>query len=103
MKLALFFSRGVSLKLWIEKGLFDREKSLYEQHLLNGNVSKVYWLTYASGDFELGERLKKEGRLHNDIIILAMPKIFNIPKIGSYIYSFFIPFFYKKELGGFDS
>lgn len=98
MNLVLFFSRGVSLKLWLEKGLFDREKLLYEEHLKNGNFEKIYWLTYGSEDLNISKRLKEEGRLHKDIEILSMPKIFSILKIGSYLYSFFIPLVYKKEL-----
>lgn len=98
----LFFSRGVSLKLWLDKGLFDREKLLYEEHLNKGTLKRVYWLTYGSSDLGLSESLKKEGKLHSEIIILPMPKLFNIPKIGSYLYSFYIPLLYKKELQDSD-
>ena len=102
MKLALFFSRGVSLKLWIDKGLFDREKLLYEKHLLEGNVSKVYWITYGSDDLYLSTKMKKENKLHKNIIVLPMPKIFNIPKVGSYLYSLFLPIIYKNILKNCD-
>jgi glycosyltransferase involved in cell wall biosynthesis len=98
MTLALFFSRGVSLKLWLEKGLFDREKLLYEEHLKKGTLKKVFWLTYGQNDKVLADKLKADGKLHKSIMVLSMPKIFKVPKIGSYIYSFFIPFIYKDEL-----
>lgn len=98
MKLALFFSRGVSLKLWIDKGLFDREKLLYEKYLEDNIFEKIYLLTYGSNDYNLALKLKKEGKLHKDIEVIPMPKIFDIPKIGSYIYSLFLPFIQKKYL-----
>jgi glycosyltransferase involved in cell wall biosynthesis len=96
MTLALFFTRGVSLELWLNQGLFDREKLAYEEHLKQGNLKKVYWITYGSEDFKLSSQLKKEKKLHSNIVIIAMPKVFNIPKIGSYIYSLLIPFLYPK-------
>lgn len=98
MTLALFFSRGVSLKLWIEKGIFDREKLLYEEHLKQNNLSKVYWLTYGMDDKKLADKLKQDGELHQNIEVIQMPSIFNIPKIGGYIYSIFVPFFHSDVL-----
>jgi len=102
MILTLFFTRGVSLEIWVNQGLFDREKLIYEEHLKQGNLDKVYWLTYGSDDKKLAEKLKQENRLHKDIEVLEMPNIFNIPKIGSYLYSLFLPFIYKKELKNSD-
>jgi len=102
MILSLFFTRGVSLETWINQGLFDREKLIYEEHLKQGNLDKVYWLTYGSKDKVLADKLKKENRLHKDIEVLQMPIFFNIPKIGSYLYSLFLPFIYKKELKNSD-
>ncbi len=98
MRLGLFFSRGVSLKLWIDKGLFDREKLLYEKYLQENIFSKIYWFTYGYEDYELSLRLKKEKKFHKNIEVIQMPKIFNIPKIGSYLYSLFLPFVQKKYL-----
>ena len=96
--LSLFFTRGVSLEIWVSQGLFDREKLLYEEHLTQNNLNKIYWFTYGSSDKRLAEQLKKEGRLHKDILIFEMPKLFNVPKIGSYLYSFFLPIIHKKFL-----
>ena len=88
MILSLFFTRNVSLENWISQGLFDREKLIYEEHIKDNNLEKVYWFTYGSNDHRLSEELKKENRLHENIEIFEMPKFFNIPKIGSFFYSF---------------
>jgi glycosyltransferase involved in cell wall biosynthesis len=98
MVLTLFFTRNVSLELWLNQGLFDREKLVYEEHLKQGNLKKVYWITYGSEDFELSNQLKKEKKLHPNIVVVSMPKLFNIPKIGSYVYSLLIPFLYPKKI-----
>ena len=102
MRLGLFFSRGVSLKLWLDKGLFDREKLLYENYLEEKLFEKIYWFTYGIEDFNLSLKLKEEEKLHKNIEVIQMPKIFNIPKIGSYIYSLFLPFLQKKYLTACD-
>lgn len=96
--LALFFSRGVSLQLWVDKGLFEREKLLYEVYLEQNFFHKIYWLTYGSKDGILAKELKRSGQLHKSIEVISMPKIFNIPKFGSYLYSFFLPLVTKKYL-----
>ena len=98
MVLILFFTRNVSLLTWVENGLLEREKLIYEEHLKQGNLKKVYWITYGSEDFELSNQLKKEKKLHPNIIVVSMPKLFNIPKIGSYVYSLLIPFLYPKKI-----
>lgn len=98
MILSLFFTRGVSLKLWVETGLFEREKLLYEEHLSKGVLKKVYWFTYGYGDTELCKKLKKEGKLHNKIYVYEMPKLFGNSKIGGLLYSFVLPFYYNKIL-----
>ena len=103
MVLTLFFTRGVSLELWLNRGLFDREKLVYEEHLKQGNLKKVYWITYGSEDFELSNQLKKEKKLHPNIVVVSMPKLFNIPKIGSYVYSLLIPFLYPNLLFTFGT
>ena len=96
MVLTLFFTRGVSLELWLNRGLFDREKLIYEEHLKQGNLKKVYWITYGSNDLKLSNQLKKDKRLNPNIVVVGMPKLFNLPKIGSYLYSLLIPFLYPK-------
>ena len=96
MKLVLFFTRGISLESWVDLGLFDREKLIYEEHLKRSNCEKIYWITYGNNDRQVAEKLKKQGELHKDIEICEMPTIFKIPKIGSYLYSFLVPFYHRK-------
>jgi glycosyltransferase involved in cell wall biosynthesis len=96
MTLLLFFTRAVSLEIWLKQGLFDREKLIYEEHLKQGNLKKVYWITYGSHDLKLSNQLKQDKRLNPNIVVIGMPKLFNFPKIGSYIYSLLIPFLYPN-------
>ena len=102
MILSLFFTRGISLKRWIDSGLFEREKQLYECHLKTGYCKKIYWLTYGSNDYALAQSLKEKGELHSGIIICQMPAIFNISKIGSWLYSFVMPLMHYKEICNSD-
>lgn len=102
MVLILFFTRNVSLQLWLNQGLFDREKLVYEEHLKQGNLKKVYWVTYGSEDLKLSIQLKKEKKLHSNIVVIGMPRLFNIPIIGNYLYSFLIPFLHPKSLRDAD-
>ena len=101
MNLALFFTRNVSLKLWIDTGLFDREKQLYEEHLRSGHLQKVYWLTYGKNDAELAERLKSSGRLHPDVEVLSMSH-FPPGKWGCLLYSFLMPLLHRHSLQAVD-
>lgn len=101
MILALFFTRGVSLETWVDTGLFDREKLIYEGHLKRGHLKTVYWLTYGSRDAELSKNLHAEKRLHPGIQAIAMPGIFK-GKIGKLIYSFLMPLLQKTCLNQSD-
>ena len=94
MILALFFTRGMSLKTWVDTGLLDREKLIYEEHLRLGHVEKVYWLTYGCQDLEIAKQLRIEDRLHPGIEVVPMPEIFE-SKIGMLTYSVFMPFLQK--------
>ena len=76
MKLALFFTRGISLKTWLDTGLFDREKLIYEEHLKRGHFEKIYWFTYGHEDANIAERLQAEKRLHSGIHVVPMPGYF---------------------------
>lgn len=98
MIMMLFFTRGVSLKDWVDAGLFEREKKIYESHLDAGFFDTIFWLTYGSQDLEIAQQLKKEGRLHASISICQMPSFFNVPGVGSWVYSFLLPFIHRKEL-----
>lgn len=99
--LALFFTRCVSLKLWVDTGLFDREKQLYEEHLRRGHLGKVYWLTYGKDDAAAASELKAAGRLHPDIVVLPMARCFP-GKWGCLIYSFLMSLFHRRWLKSAD-
>ena len=90
MKLALFFTRGISLEIWLKKGLFDREKRLYEEHLIRGNLGAVYWLTYGTKDAVLAKQLHDAGRLDQRIEVYEKPS-WLFGKIGDLMYSFLMP------------
>lgn len=101
MKLALFFTRNVSLKLWVDTGLFDREKQLYQEHLRRGHFKEVYWLTYGRDDAEIANELKSAGRLHPDIMVLPMSRFFS-GKWGCLLYSFLMPLLHRRWLKSAD-
>ncbi len=97
MVLALFFTRKVSLHLWVSRGLFYREKLIYEEHLDKHTLNKVYWLTYGVNDRRLGDVLKKRQELHQEVEVLPMPRAFN-SRLGVMVYSLVMPFIYRSEL-----
>jgi hypothetical protein len=66
---ALFYTREVLLETWLDTGLLDREKLIYEEHLKRGHLERVYWLTYGSHDAELAKELHAEKI--NDILDLC--------------------------------
>jgi glycosyltransferase involved in cell wall biosynthesis len=101
MKLALFFTRGISLKTWTDNGLFDREKQLYEEHLRRKHLNKIYWLTYGTNDAEIAGVLKTAGRLHPDIIVIPMSRCFS-GKVGCSLYSFLMPLLHRHWLKSVD-
>jgi glycosyltransferase involved in cell wall biosynthesis len=98
MVLVVFFTRSVSLDIWLSSGLLDREKLIYEEYLNRGYFKKVYWITYGYDDYRLSNQLKNNNMLHPDINIVNMPFFFKIPKIGSYLYSILAPFLHLKIL-----
>ena len=74
--LSLFFTKGISLKNWVELGILDREKSLYETLLEKKKFEKIYWFTYGSSDKEIAESLYKKNLLNKNIIVVPKNKIF---------------------------
>ncbi len=101
MNLGVFFTRGISLKIWKESGLLDREKLIYEEHLKNRTFDQVYWFTYGKDDKELSQELCGLKEIHESIRIVQMPWIFN-SWIGCLIYSFLMPFLQWKILKKMD-
>ena len=101
MKFALIFTRGMSLQSWVDIGLFEREKLIYEEHLSCGNWRSVYWFTYGKKDEGFANQLKKKGFLHPDINVRSMP-LFFWGKLGILLYSFFMPFFHWRVFKEID-
>jgi len=91
-KIALFFTYGVSLEIWKKKGMLERELKLYKE--LSKDFSVIYFITYGKEDCNFEDEVSKY-----NIKILYKNKLHFLPDL---IYSFFIPFIYKKELSDVD-
>lgn len=90
--LGVFFTRGVSLKQWVESGLFDREVLIYREHLNSGLFEEIYWFTYGTADREVAEQLLMEGRLPTNIRIVPRPAWLAFFGRGAgLLYSFLMP------------
>jgi glycosyltransferase involved in cell wall biosynthesis len=92
MKLALFFTLGMSLKKWEQVGMFDREIKPYKK-LAGAFYERTYFITYG-GDDDLG---------YSEVLgqnIIVLPKKYSW--MPDKMYSFFIPFAYSKELKNCD-
>lgn len=98
MVLGIFFTRGVSLKYWVDSGLFFREKIIYEEFIKTHRYKKIIWFTYGNYDSKLAHELKKNKKLSNEIEVVCAPKIFKFSKIGSLLYSFILPFIWNKKI-----
>lgn len=83
--LALFFTAGVSLKLWHEIGMIDREVAIYNE--LSKYFKQIYFFTYG------GEDLKFKNYLANNITVVPKRYIAN-----NLLYSFMLPFIHYKIL-----
>lgn len=88
--LALFFTRQVSLKTWEDIGGFDREVLLYKK--LAKHLKAIYFFTYGDmSDLQYAQVLPENVKI--------FPRKYNLP---ARIYSFLLPFIYRKELRGVD-
>jgi len=67
--LGLFFTRGVSLKMWHEQGILEREIKPYLEYARS--LKEVYFFTYGDGDDQ-----EYQGFLPENIKIF--PKRYNI-------------------------
>lgn len=89
MKLALFFSKKVSLKTWDETGIFDREIALYEKHADKG--IDTLFITYDKAiDSSIAERIPNINILYNRF------------HLSSDSYHFFCPILHAKALEKVD-
>ncbi len=87
--LALFFTTGVSLKLWYETGMLDREIAIYNE--FSKYFKSIYFFTYGTEDF------KFKSYLADNITIVPKKYIKN-----DLLYSFLLPFIHRKMLKEVD-
>lgn len=87
-ELVLFFTKGISLKIWNKVGNLYREIEIYN-HLAD-YFKKIYFITYgkANGEFKYKKLLKEN--------IEILPK--KISFLPNRLCVFLIPFLYKKIL-----
>lgn len=98
--LALFFTAGVSLKIWVDVGNFDREKRIYEEYISQGVFGEIHWFTYGDDDEALAEKLHKEQKLSPKIQVHTFPEQYK--KLGVLGYSLILPFVYREILKNID-
>lgn len=84
--LGVFFTYGVSLKVWKHQGMLQREITYYQR--LAQQFATVYFFTYGKEDPAVMAMLREKG-------IVVKEKKVGIP---NFFYSFLLPFLYKKEL-----
>lgn len=92
--LALFFTKGGSLKLWSDSGILDREVKYYNE--LSCNLKKIYFFTYCGKD-----DLDYKAYLEKNIELIIMPKIFcraHFKKVFEFIYSILLPFIHFRKI-----
>lgn len=97
MKIALFFTRGVSIKEWIDKGLFDRETALYDSLATSTEIENIYLLTYGANDVDLFNEIKNDRKLSGKIKVISKPAIFK-GKLGDVFYTFLMPFLQRRYI-----
>lgn len=94
--LCLFFTRGVSLRRWVESGLFDREALIYQAHIDSGYFTRVYWFTYGADDAHIACELQKTGRLSSSIDVISSPRLLRFAgRAGSALYSLLLPIYVR--------
>jgi len=101
--LGVFFTRGVSLRQWVESGLFDREVLIYHVHLDSGLFSRVCWFTYGVDDAEVAGELHNAGRLSKVIEVVPCPRWVRFAgRAGSALYSILLPIFVRSIVARCD-
>ncbi len=96
MNLILFFTYGVSLRMWDEKGLLDREVSLYQRLAKEG--VKITFITYGDEeDYAYRQKIP-------EIDILPVYALTKKPatKICAFLHSLILPYILKDKLKGAD-
>lgn len=101
--LGVFFTRGVSLKQWVDSGLFDREVLIYHEQLRTGLFSRIYWFTYGPSDRKLAAHLVSSRRLSDRIeVIQRTAWLGGFGRAASFLYSFLMPLLAIRELNKCD-
>jgi len=90
--LALFFTRGMSLKEWDKRGLLGREVALYNRFAKS--FKRIYFFTY--GDKE--DLNYQEHLAENIVVIPNSTQLFQ----NKNLYSFALPFIHRKVLKQVD-
>jgi len=90
--LALFFTRGISLKEWDKRGLLSREVALYNR--LAKSFKKIYFFTYGGK-----EDLNYQEHLAENIVVV--PNTTSLFR-NKNLYSFMLPFVHKNILKQVD-
>ncbi len=89
-RMALFFTKGVSLKIWHDIGMIDREVAIYNE--LSKYFEQIYFFTYGGK-----EELKFKEYLADNITVIPKKCISN-----NLLYSLMIPFTHRKILKDVD-
>jgi glycosyltransferase involved in cell wall biosynthesis len=76
----------MSVKKWIDMGIYDKEKIIFEEYIKNKVFDNVMWLTYGIDDDRIVEKLKYDNKLNKNINVLSPPDFVNF-KLGAIIYS----------------
>jgi glycosyltransferase involved in cell wall biosynthesis len=92
----MFFTAHISLDIWRKTGLFDREKRIYEDLLLQ-DFTRIYWFTYGINDGKIAETLQDAGRLSRNIVVIPKPALLPT-RAGSLIYSILLPILRWRSL-----
>ncbi len=82
---AVFFTHGVSLELWEERGMFSREVRFFEE--LARELGEVWFFTYGRNDVRYADRL--------DSRIKIFPKCLPVPDV---LYGLLLPFLHWRVL-----
>jgi glycosyltransferase involved in cell wall biosynthesis len=103
LSLGMFFTRGVSLRQWVESGLFDREVFIYHAHIDSEFFSRIYWLTYGTDDAKIANELHRCGKLSRKIEVVPCPQWMRFAgRLSSVLYSILLPIVAKSVVAKCD-
>ena len=98
MKIALFFSRGIGVSDWVQKGMAYREFQIYNALARSNVISELILLTYKHNDIIYLQELESEGIIHKGYVrLLPAPKLID-NRFGRIIYQFLMPVLHYQEI-----